>query len=296
MSDLTLRQLEYAVATADAAHFGHAAAAVNVTQPGLSAQIAELERKLGVALFERTSRRVQVSAAGRELIERARSILQAVRDLEIAASMNHGTLHGTLAVGAIPTMAPYLLPRLSGVLRARWPEATLQLHELRTAELVAAIDSGEVDIGLLALPVNTSTLHTEIVGHDEFVLALPAGHAQAKRSPASLELLRDLPVLVLAEGHCLREHALDACALAGQVDHHEVRSASLTTLAQMVTAGTGVTLLPESCLAIEARPGTGLAIRRFRKPAPGRTVALAWRATDPRNALFQAVAKERITL
>lgn len=290
MSDTTLRQLEYVVAVADHRHFGRAAHALHVSQPGLSAQVRELERRLGVQLFERSSRRVQLTSAGRDLVERARHVVSAVGELEASARLHHGTVAGPLAVAAIPTMAPYLLPALAARLRAEWPHATLQIHEMTTAALVEAIDGGEVDLGLLALPVDTGPLHTEVVGHESFVLALPEQHHLARRDTVALAALKDLPVLVLEDGHCLRQHTLDACAVAGGVAHHEIRSASLTTLTQMVAGGVGVTLLPQSAVAIEARPGNGITTRRFRRPAPGRDIALAWRGTDPRGPRYAELA------
>lgn len=285
----TLRQLEYAVAVADHLHFGRAAEAVAVSQPGLSGQIHELERRLGVQLFERSSRQVRVTTAGAEVVGRARAVLRDVDELALAAAAHHGTLRGRLRVAAIPTMAPYLLPALTHALHDRWPDATLELTELRTVDLVVAVERGEIDLGLLATPVDTGALHVEVIGSEPFLLALPDDHDMAGTDEVPVSALRDLPVLLLEEGHCLREHALAACEIAGRVEHSEVRAASLATLAQMVASGVGVTLLPASAVPVDARPGTGLEAVPFEAPAPGRTISLTWRPTDPRARYYAEV-------
>lgn len=288
----TLRQLEYAVAVADHRHFGRAAEAANVTQPGLSGQIGQLERRLGVRLFERSGRQVALTSAGAEIVERARRLLRDADDLAVAASLHRGTVRGLLRVAAIPTMAPYLLPALTAVARQSWPEARLELQELQSEPMVAAVGGGAVDLGLLAVPYDTGPLHAEPVADEPFCLAVPDGHRLASADSLPLGVLTDLPVLLLPDGHCLRDHALDACEIAGRVEHSEVRAASLSTLAQMVVGGAGVTLLPAGAVAVEARPGSGIAARPFEPPAPGRGIALVWRPTDPRSELFAALAAE----
>jgi LysR family hydrogen peroxide-inducible transcriptional activator len=289
MSSPTLRQLEYAVSVADHEHFGRAAAASVVSQPGLSSQIQELERRLGVTLFERSNGPVRLTAAGTEVIERARRVLSEIDELVIAASMHDGVLRGTLRVAAIPTMAPYLVPSLVRTLRRVWPDVELHLQEMQTAALVDAVEKGDVDIGLLAIPIDTRSLHVETILEEPFLLALPEGHELSGSDPLPLKVLATLPVLLLEEGHCLRDHTLTACNLAGQVDHREIHAASLATLTQMVASGVGVTLLPSTAVSVEARPGTGIAVRPFQEPSPGRTIALAWRRTDPRATAFEAV-------
>ena len=286
----TLRQLEYAVAVADERHFGRAAASVAVSQPGLSSQLRELERRLGVVLFERASGRVRPTAAGAEVIGRARSILTAVGELTEVAASFVGTVSGELRIAAIPTVAPYWLPGLSRVARERWPEARQDIQELQTGALVEAIGGGDVDLGLLAVPVDTASLHVEEIAAEPFVLALPLGHPLAGSDPLPVGELAGLPMLLLPEGHCLRDHAHSVCEIAGRVDAREVHGASLATLGQMVAGGTGVTLLPAAAVGVEARPGTGLTTRPLAAPAPGRTIAMVWRRSDPRHALFAAAA------
>ena len=292
MEQPTLRQLEYAVALADHGHFGRAADAVFVSQPALSAQVRELEERLGVVLFERDRRETRPTAIGSEVVRRARAILRDVEDLVAATTMGQGQLSGTVRLGAIPTMAPYLLPAVTSAVRATWPNVSLELTELRTDDLVEAITDGSLDLGLLATPYDTGSLRVRDLGVEDFVLTLPAGHDLAGDGPVPLSVLAELPVLLLEEGHCLREHAMAACSLAGTVDHAEVRSASLSTLSQMVAAGVGVTLLPASALAVEVRAGSGLVTRPFEDPAPGRGVALVWRRSDPREVHYDSLADQ----
>ena len=287
----TLRQLEYVVALADHGHFGRAAAAVHVSQPALSAQVRELEDRLGVELFERDRRATRTTAAGDEVVGRARAILRDVEDLVTATATWRGALRGTVRVGAIPTMAPYLLPAVTTAVRTSWPDVSLELSEIRTADLVTAVADGVLDLGLVATPYETGALVVRELGVEDFVLTLPEGHPLAGTSPVSPRVLADLPVLLLEEGHCLRDHAMAACRLAGSVDHAEVRSASLATLSQMVAAGVGVTLLPESALPVEARDGSGLVTRPFEAPAPQRGIALVWRSTDPRAPHYEVLAQ-----
>ncbi len=287
----TLRQLEYAVAVADHQHFGRAAEAVAVSQPGLSGQIQELERRLGVTLFERSSRGVTLTPAGVELIARSRAVLRDVDELVNAAGAFEGELKGRLRVGAIPTVAPYLLPATVQVLRQSWPELILELDEEQTHRLVDAVEAGSADLGLLALPVDTGSLRVAPIVDEAFVLTMPETHALAGTEPVDLQTLADVPVLLMEDGHCLREHALSVCATAGGVEHSTVHAASLGTLAQMVASGLGVTLLPASSLAVETRPGTGLSNRRFEAPEPVRTIGLVWRPSDPRSASYELLVE-----
>ena len=287
MTDPTFRQLEYAIALADHQHFGHAAEAVHVTQPGLSGQIRELERRLGVELFERSPGRVALTTAGAEVIERGRRILSEIRDLANAAAAHGGTLRGRLRLAAIPTMAPYLLPPIVRRMHGLWPYVDLEIQEQQTASLVEGLERGELDIGVLALPFETGRLHVEPIVDEAFVLAMPEGHDLVSDELLGLADLRGLPMLLLPEGHCLRDHAMTACEIAGRVERNEVHAASLATLTQMVAGGVGVTLLPMSAVPVEARAGSGVMVRAFHPPAPGRTIALAWRRTDPRAAIYR---------
>ena len=295
MDEPTLKQLRYAVAVADHEHFGRAADAEFVSQPGLSDQVRELERRLGVTLFERGRQGARVTAAGSDVITVARRILADVADLQQLAAAHDGTIRGVVRLAAIPTMAPYLLPATVGLLHDRWPDARLELVERQSEDLLADLRESRIDLGLLAIPYDTGNLTVEPVLEEAFHLAMPDGHPLAAESgPISVGVLSELEVLLLEDGHCLREHAMQACSLAGQVAHRDVRDASLATLTQMVAAGSGVTLLPETALAVEARWGTGITTRPFNAPAPGRTIALVWRSGDPRHELFSR-ARVRLT-
>ncbi|MDH4143865.1 MAG: LysR substrate-binding domain-containing protein [Acidimicrobiia bacterium] len=287
MSHPTLRQLEYAVALADHLHFGEAAAAVNVTQPGLSTQIRELERRLGVALFERGISGTSLTAAGEEVVARARTILGAVAGLEMVAAAHQGGILGSLRIAAIPTIAPYFLPVIVDGIQAEWPDAHVVIEELQTKAMVDAIESGDLDVGVLAVPYETGNLHVEPLCDEPFRLAVRDDHHLAQgESTIPLDVLTDLHVLLLPEGHCLRDHARHACEIAGRAEHSEVRASSIGTLARMVASGMGATLLPASAEPVEARAGSGISTRRFEQPAPGRTIALVWRPSDPRADLY----------
>jgi LysR family hydrogen peroxide-inducible transcriptional activator len=288
----SVRQLEYAVAVADELHFGRAARRSAITQPALSAQIKELEDLLGVRLFERGRRGVLVTAVGEEVIARARQALRALDDVVDAARSAREPLSGRLRLGVIPTMAPYLLPRWLPTVRSRYPHLRLFLHEDKTERLLAALDEGTIDVALLALPVEAPHLETLALFDEPFVLAAPEGHRLARgRRRLRQEDLRDEAVLLLEDGHCLRDQALDVCRLAGAREAAETRASSLTTLVQMVANGLGVTLLPASSVDVEVHAGDGIEVRRFADPPPRRHVGLAWRRSSPRGEELRRLAE-----
>lgn len=288
MEHPTIRQLEYLVAVADHRHFGRAAEQCAVSQPALSAQVREAERRLGITVFERAPSGVLVTTAGEAIVDRARTVLRDLEELmEVAAG---DEIRGRIELGVIPTMAPYLLPGILPTLRTIWPDVRVALHEEKTANLVEHVRSGALDLALLALPVEADDLEQRPLAEEPFLLALPEGHDMAGRGRLPLGVLSGLPVLLLDDGHCLREQALEACAIAGATPRSEVSSASLPTLSQMVAGGLGVTLLPVSAAAIEARPGSGITTRPFRHPAPSRTVGLAWRRSSPYAISWQHLA------
>ena len=292
MNRPTLRQLEFATALAEHRHFGRAADAVHVSQPGLSSQIKELEDRLGVTLFERDRRNVRITASGEAVVSRSQEILRQVDELLLNASLSAGKAHGRLRLAAIPTMGPYLLPTLRRALKSKWPFADLVLVEARAAELLQGIKQGDIDMGLIALPFDTGDLHVQALQDEPFVLACAEGHALAGSGPVDVSALREVPVLLLEAGHCLRDHARALCARIGGVSRREVASASLSTLVQMVASGAGITLLPASAVEVEARPGTGVCVRPLAPLGMGRTQALAWRVSDPRGGHFAAFARE----
>jgi len=286
--DATLRQLEYAVAVADHGSFHAAARACHVTQPGLSAQIRQLEHQLGVTLFERSRRRVLLTRAGDEVVRRARGLLTGVVDLEQAARAVAEPLTGTLRFGVIPTVAPYLLPAVLPAVRRRHPQLVLRLHEARTDQLVAMLQTGELDLLLLALEADLAGLETWPLFEDPFVAALPARHRLASRKALREADLREEQVLLLADGHCLRDQVLSVCESSGAAEADDFRASSLTTLVQMVAGGAGMTLLPELAVRVEGAT-RDLALVPFRKPAPARTIGLAWRPSSPRAEEFRAL-------
>ncbi len=287
-NDLSIRQLQYVVAVAETLGFHRAAERCRVSQPTLSAQIQQLESVLGVTLFERDRRRVLVTRAGEEIVARAKRVLMDVDDLLAAASTVRDPLAGTFRIGVIPTVAPYVLPEISPVLASRFPRLRLVFREEKTADVVRGLQAGELDAGLVArVPELGDLAHADLL-EEKFVAALPNAHRLAGRKRLGLGDLEDEEVLLLDEGHCLRSQALALCSRAGA---HEagLRATSLATLAQMVSAGQGITLLPELAVPVENRRGQ-LAVRPFTAPAPTRTLALVWRPASPLAPAFEAVA------
>jgi LysR family transcriptional regulator, hydrogen peroxide-inducible genes activator len=285
----TLRQLQYVVAVAEELSFRKAAARCHVSQPSLSAQLAQVEAALGTRLFERDRRRVLVTAVGRDVVERARIVLRETEDLVELARRASDPLCGTLRIGVIPTISPYLLPRVSAALRRAHPRLTALWIEDKTDALLRSLEAGTLDAALLALEADVGDVEREVIGHDPFVLATPAKHPLgAKRSPAKPSELRDASVLLLDDGHCFRDQALAFCSSA-KAHELEFRATSLSTLAQMVAGGAGVTLLPELAVRTEAKRA-GLAIRPFAPPAPKRTIALVWRRRSPLGPALRTLA------
>jgi LysR family hydrogen peroxide-inducible transcriptional activator len=285
----TLRQLQYAVAVADALSFRRAAERCHVSQPSLSAQLAQLESALGAALFERDRRRVLITPAGQALLERARQVLREADDLLAAARSTTDPLSGTLRIGVIPTISPYLLPSATPALRAAFPRLTTRWVEDKTQTLVAQLEAGELDAALLALEADLGDVEHAVVAVDPFVLATrPDDALGAKATPLRPSELREANVLLLDDGHCFRDQALAFCSSA-KARELEFRATSLPTLTQMVAGGAGVTLLPKLAVATEAQRA-GLKVRAFAEPAPHRTVVLAWRARSPLAAALKQVA------
>jgi LysR family transcriptional regulator, hydrogen peroxide-inducible genes activator len=282
---VSLRQLQYLVAVADSGSFRRAAAACHVSQPSLSAQVAQAERALGVRLFERDRRHVLPTPAADALLARARTLLLAADDLVAAASRLGDPLAGSLRIGVIPTIAPYLLPRIAPALRRNHPRLVVGWHEDRTAELASRLREGALDAALVALEAPLGDLDRVPIGDDPFLLCAPRRHPLAvERGPLPVAALAGADVLVLDEGHCLREQALEVCS-RGRAQETQFRATSLATLVQMVAVGAGVTLLPQLAVAVERR-AADVHIRRFAPPAPGRTIGLVFRA---RSALGDAL-------
>lgn len=288
LTNLSLRQLQYIVAVADTLGFRKAAELCHVSQPSLSAQVGELEAALGVQLFERDRRRVLVTAIGADLVERARRVLDEAGGLVEAAVRLGDPLSGTLRLGVIPTIAPYLLPEAVPAAMARFPRLKLLFREEKTAQLMASLAAGQLDAALVALEAEIGDLARAVIAEDRFVLATPKKHRLAKKRAIVPGDLEGETVLLLDDGHCLRGQALSYCASA-QARESGFRATSLSTLAQMVSSGAGVTLLPSLAVPLENRRGQ-LAIRPFVEPAPRRTVALVWRPSSPVAEALTALA------
>lgn len=278
MNNITLKQLRYVDALARHGHFGQAAEVCAVTQPALSMQIKELEEGLGARLFERGARQVRLTGLGEEFVARARDILRAVDELSDVARTRRDGPGGRLRLGVIPTIAPYLLPRLIRDLAARYPGVDLQVRETQTERLIAELTEGRLDTALVALPVSEPSLDEVALFSEGFVLV--RSETEADRPVPSPEALPDMQLLLLEEGHCFRDQALEVCGLRGGARRAGFDGSSLSTLVQMVGAGIGVTLIPEMAVAVETR-GAPVAIQRFEGARPARTVGMIWRRTSP---------------
>ena len=295
---ISLRQLQYIVAVAELGSFRRAAETCHVAQPSLSAQVAVAERALGLQLFERTGRRVRVPPAAAPLVAQARRILMAAGDLHELARQLGDPFRGTLRLGVIPTISPYLLPDLAPALARDYPQLTVDWSEERTARLVEQVKDGALDAAVLAVEADLGGLAHEPLGWDPFFLAAAPGHPlarAAKKKPVTPKDLDGTRVFLLDEGHCLRAQALKLCARAGARETG-FRATSLATLVQMVSASDGVTILPSIALPVENRRGQ-LTVRPFASPGPGRTLALAWRRGSAlRGSLVRIAATMRAAL
>jgi LysR family hydrogen peroxide-inducible transcriptional activator len=286
--DLSLRQLQYVVAVADTLGFRRAAERCAVSQPTLSAQIQHLEDVLGVKLFERDRRRVLLTAAGEEVVARARRILVETEDMLAVATRARDPFAGTFRVGVIPTIAPYFLPEVTQVLAKEHPKLRLVFREEKTEDTVRDLWAGTLDAGLVALEADLGALEHAEVLRDPFVVALPKGHPLARKKKIAQSDLDDQDVLLLEDGHCLASQALALCAKAG-AHEMDLRATSLATLVQMVVGSQAVTLLPDLAVAVENR-NAQLEIRPFSAPIPFRTVVLVWRPRSPFASAFRKTA------
>ena len=286
----TLRQLRFLVALEDRRHFGQAAEACLVSQSTLSAAIQELEAGLGVALFDRTRRSVAPTGIGHEIAERARTILRQAEDLVDVALAAHGPLSGPLRLGVIPTIGPFLLPRALPSLRETAPDLKLYLREEQTARLVDRLDAGQLDAAVLALPAPLDDAESEDIAVDPFFVVCPPGHRLASLSVVQPEDMATEDLLLLEDGHCLREHALAACHLEGARRNAAFQGTSLHTLVQMAASGLGVTLVPEMAIASGLTAGLDLHVAPLAGDQPWRRIALVWRRTSGRKETFRELA------
>lgn len=286
---MNLKDLKYLVALADTGHFGRAAERTFVSQPTLSAQLKKLEEYLGVKLVERHPKNVQLTDVGKQIVARARRMLGEGDEILALARNNTDPLAGKLKLALIPTIGPYLLPRVMQKIRKTLPQLRLMLYEYQTADLVKHLRDGEIDIGILALPVEQDGLEARRLYKEDFTVALPADHPLAQKSSIKVADLKGQTLLLLEDGHCLRDQALEVCSRVDVREAEDFRATSLETLRHMVVAGLGITLMPE--LAVESPFGSqrGLTIVKFAKPAPSRTVGAIWRKSTTRGAAVNAV-------
>ena len=284
------RQLECLVAVADHGSFRKAATALGISQPALSAQVQSVEDELGVQVFERDRRSVLVTPAGEEVVGRARIALEAIDAVNDAARRRSEPLVGPLRLGVIPTIAPYWLPALLPPVRKRFPRLELILREDQTHRLLGQLLAGQIEVALLAIPV-PGDVTTASIARETFLFAAPRGAPLLKKRGKLTEHdLEDQTVLLLEDGHCLRDQALAVCERGGAVESMEVRATSLPTLVQMVAGGLGITLLPEAAAEALIQPRGPVEVAAFAKP-PGRTVGLAWRTSSARLREFRLLAE-----
>lgn len=285
---ITLRQLRYLTSLARHRHFGRAAESCSVTQPALSMQIKELEAELGVDLVERRAGDISLTDVGIEVVRRAERVLSEARDLQDFAQHRSQLLTGRLQFGVIPSIAPYVLPKVLPELQRRFPSLQVELHETQTRVLLDELTRGALDVVLLALPTPETDLETVELFRDPFLLAVPATDARRDDARVRTDDIDQQRLILLEEGHCLRDQALALCSS----DRRDAAlgATSLATVMQMVANGYGVTLLPKVAVDVELRDSR-VKLLRFTEPAPGRVVGLAWRRTSPRKADFVALGE-----
>ena len=288
---MNLRDLKYLVALAEHKHFGRAAEAAFVSQPTLSTQIMKLEDELGVALVERTPRKVLLTEVGREIVQRARDVLNEVEQIRLIARRTLDPESGTLRLGIFPTLGPYLLPHVIPRIRERFPRLELLLVEEKTEVILRQLREGRIDAGILALPVHDQQLHVEKLFNEPFVLAVPEGNPLARHRSIKLDDLADQNLLLLEDGHCLRDQALEVCQLAGAGEKSGFRATSLETLRQMVAANVGITLLPVLAVKPPVAPSREVRLVPFRAPAPSRRIAMVWRRSSAMSEFLTRFAE-----
>jgi LysR family hydrogen peroxide-inducible transcriptional activator len=287
---MNLRDLRYLVALADERHFGRAAERCHVSQPTLSAQIRKLEEYLGVSLVERQPRRVSLTEAGAKVVERARRLLLEADAIVELAKTDRDPLSGALRLGLIPTVGPYLLPHVVRRLKRELPRLKLMLYEHQTAPLLEKLRAGEIDMGILALPVPLDGLEAEPLYDEPFTLAVPAGHRLADNERVRVEDLKGETLLLLEDGHCLRDQALEVCSRIRVQEEQDYRATSLETLRQMVAAGHGVTLMPQLAADSPLGGARGMRTKTFVRPAPTRTIGAVWRKSTTGGQAMAATA------
>lgn len=285
----TMKQLQYLVALADTQHFGKAALRCHITQSTLSAGIRDLESVLGTAVAERSNRRVLITPFGAQVAERAKAVLREAEEVMEVARAARSPMTGEMRLGVIPTIGPFVLPRVFPALKERFPELTIYLREEQTAPLLARLEGGELDVALIALPYDTEDLRIDVIMEDEFLFACNRNHEFAGAKEISLQALADEPLMLLEEGHCLRGQTLDVCTTSDRRARAQFEASSLLTMVQMVAAGVGVALIPRLAVDAQLTRGTGISLSRLGVPA-ARRIGLAWRPTSLRTEEFRLLA------
>lgn len=280
---MNLRDLKYFLAIAELEHFGHAAEQCNVSQPTLSGQIKKLEETLGVMLFERTNRRVMLTEAGHQIVIYAKRILRDVDAIHEIADSTRDPLAGKFRLGAFPTLSTYIFPKIVPLVKTAMPNLRIILIEDKTTQLIEQLHNGAIDAALLALPIQDDYLISQSLFDDEFFLAVPTGHELTKYKTVDQTKLKQHRLLLLEEGHCLRDQSLEICQLHNIGEEQDFKATGLETLRQMVKAGTGITFMPK--IAIQTKED-GIEYIPFTKPAPSRSIGLVWRKTTPRQQVI----------
>lgn len=280
---MNIRDLKYFLAVAELEHFGRAAEKCYVSQPTLSGQIKKMEETLGITLFERTNRRVILTEIGGHIVEHARKVLKEVDTIYDVAERASDPLAGKFRLGAFPTLSTYLFPKIVPKVREEMPNLRLILMEEKTSQLIDKLRKGEIDAALLALPVNDDFLVSQQLFSDEFYLAVPEGHELAERDVIDQNELKKYKLMLLEEGHCLRDQSLEVCQLHGVAEDQDFKATGLETLRQMVKVGTGITFIPKIAMRENEE---GMRYIRFKQPAPSRQIGLVWRKTTHRQQVI----------
>jgi len=288
---MNIRALQYLITLADVRHFSKAAEQCYVSQPTLSTQIRKLEEELDVQLVERSPRQVMLTRVGQEIVERSRNILSEVDAIRSIARRARDPDSGTLRLGIFPTLAPYFLPHVIPELRTRYPRLTLRLFEEKTEDLMTMLYEGRLDAGLLALPITDEGLVTQRLFDEPFVVAMPEQHPLARLAAIRMDDLESQELLLLEDGHCLRDHALEVCQMTGAHEKLDFHATSMETLRQMVAANTGITLMPTLSVKPPVAPTENLITRPFAQDAPKRTIAMVWRKSSALSDFLVEVAE-----
>jgi LysR family hydrogen peroxide-inducible transcriptional activator len=288
---MNIRALQYLITLADVRHFSKAAEQCYVSQPTLSTQIRKLEEELDVQLVERSPRQVMLTRVGQEIVERSRNILSEVDAIRSIARRARDPDSGTLRLGIFPTLAPYFLPHVIPALRIRYPRLTLRLFEEKTEDLMTMLHEGRLDAGLLALPISDEGLVTRRLFDEPFVVAMPEQHPLARLDSIRMADLESQELLLLEDGHCLRDHALEVCQMTGAHEKLDFHATSMETLRQMVAANTGITLMPTLSVKPPVAPTENLVTRPFAEDGPVRTIAMVWRKSSALSEFLAEVAE-----